>query len=85
MSEEGNVIVIGIDPGPEMSAYVRWDGTRVLGHGIERNANAALLRRDAADIHSAGHEVTVFELVESYGMAVGARYFQDRPRDWPAL
>ena len=34
-----SVTVIGIDPGPEQSAFVRWDGTRVLGHDIAPNAS----------------------------------------------
>ena len=64
--------VIGIDPGPELSAFVRWDGSRVLGHGIFPNAALrGLLQHPDAE-----HEAAVFELVESYGMAVGADIFK---------
>ena len=62
--------VIGIDPGPEQSAYVRWDGQRVLRHGIEQNACLRGLVRAMVD------EVTVIEQVESYGMAVGRDVFE---------
>ena len=63
--------VIGIDPGPEQSAFVRWDGSRVLGHGIERNATLRCRLRSTT-----ATEVTVFEQVESYGMPVGRDVFE---------
>ena len=62
--------VIGIDPGPVQSAYVRWDGSRVLFHGIEPNAALRVLLRSTVT------EVAVFEQVESFGMAVGADVFE---------
>ena len=64
------MIVIGIDPGPEQSAYVRWDGYWVAAHGIEPNeAIRVMLRSTCA-------EVVVIEQVESYGMAVGRDVFE---------
>ena len=64
--------VIGIDPGPEQSAFVRWDGSRVLGHDIEPNATLRCRLRST----TAKAEVTVIEQVESYGMAVGRDVFE---------
>ena len=40
----GNCAVLAIDPGYEQSAFVLFDGRRVLEHGIEPNA-VELLRR----------------------------------------
>ena len=62
--------VIGIDPGPEQSAYVRWDGCRVLGHDIASNAGVRVMLRSTVA------EVAVIEQVESYGMAVGRDVFE---------
>jgi hypothetical protein len=64
--------IIAIDPGPERSGYVVFDGTRVLACGWEttldiRNVFQEWFRYFAA---------VVFEGVESYGMAVGAETFE---------
>lgn len=61
--------VLAIDPGPERSGYVVFDGTRVLAHGWEAFEDMAVL------IGHYGGPV-VFEGVESYGMAVGAETFE---------
>jgi len=62
--------IVGVDPGYEMSAWVRYDGQRVVAHAIE--ANAELLERlaGAEDSH------VTFEAIESYGMAVGREVFE---------
>ena len=66
------MIVIGIDPGPTESAYVRWDGARVLWRDIAPNQSVRGMLREP-DIQS---DVVVFEKVESYGMAVGLDVFE---------
>jgi len=64
--------IIAIDPGPERSGYVVFDGARVLACGWETTL----------DIRHVCHEwfryfaAVVFEGVESYGMAVGAETFE---------
>ena len=63
--------VIGIDPGPELSAFVRWDGSRVLGHDIAPNFKLYAYLEDANPTDTA-----VFEKVESFGMSVGETVFE---------
>ena len=63
--------VIGIDPGPEQSAFVRWDGERVLSHGIVANPDLRDLLRGASTVDTA-----VIEQIESFGMAVGRDVFE---------
>ena len=62
---------INIDPGPEFSAYVIWNGTRILGKGKVHNdiLLKIILDWDAEVIP------LVIEQVRSYGMAVGATVF----------
>jgi hypothetical protein len=62
--------VLAIDPGYELSAFVRYDGERIVDHGIE--ANALLLDRVAREDDA---HVTL-EAIESYGMAVGREVFE---------
>jgi hypothetical protein len=65
--------ILAIDPGPTESAYVLWDGERVLRSGKEPNADvlAALM---AGESHVAN--TCVCERIRSYGMAVGAEVFE---------
>lgn len=63
--------VMGIDPGPESSAYVFFDGERVVNFGILENLDIAMTLRngDRAD-HVA------IEGVQSFGMPVGREVFE---------
>lgn len=63
--------ILAIDPGPERSAFVRWqDGARVAECGWLENAEV----RAKIALHS--HRATIaIEMVASYGMAVGAPVF----------
>lgn len=65
--------VLALDPGPEKSALLEWDGHAVVMATIE--ANAALLERLESVTPSARIPLVV-ELVESYGMAVGKETFE---------
>ena len=65
------MIVIGIDPGPENSAYVIWDGERILSFAKE--PNVTVLSRL---INEGGFDRLVIEMIASYGMAVGAEVFE---------
>lgn len=72
--------VVAIDPGTEQSAWVTFDGTNVLAHGIE--SNEALRLRFGRDTWSSDGFAAdvllsvVFESIESYGMAVGREVFE---------
>lgn len=69
--------VLAIDPGYEQSAYVLFDGQRVIDHAIEDNA--ALMARLAARHGHFDHvamSAVVLEQIESYGMAVGREVFE---------
>lgn len=63
--------VLGIDPGSEQSAYVLWDGVRVLDHG--KAENAIVRSRCYGRFWSASE--CVIEQIASYGMPVGAEVF----------
>lgn len=62
---------IGLDPGPEKSAVVLWDGSRVLDSRYERNEVILESLRVAS-----GADKLVIEKIASFGMAVGAEVFE---------
>ena len=62
--------ILSIDPGPEKSAYVIWDGQKIYGMDIRHNDIIIEMLKDwELDIP------LVIEQVRSYGMAVGATVF----------
>lgn len=64
-------ITVGIDPGPRESAFVVWDGCRVIQSGDLPNGELAEYLDSASD------GVTVAcEWIESFGMAVGRDVFE---------
>jgi hypothetical protein len=67
------VRVLAIDPGPTQSAFVLFDGARVIDHGLW--LNEPLLQRLKAREFGPCY-VTVLEQIESMGMAVGASTFE---------
>lgn len=60
-------LILAIDPGPTESAYVLWDGARIVSHGKADNFEVcdAILEKPHFDM-------LVIEKVACYGMAVGA-------------
>lgn len=66
--------VLAIDPGSEQSAFVLFDGVRVLDHGITDNAE--LLDRITQRLFGGPGYITVIEQIESFGMAVGRSTFE---------
>jgi hypothetical protein len=68
------VTVLGIDPGYEQSAWVLFDGRRIVEHAIEPNAD--LLRRLSSSWRVGEVSAVVIETIESYGMAVGRETFE---------
>jgi hypothetical protein len=70
------VIVLAIDPGPSNSAWVLWDGERILDKGVELNEGVLARISDLwFDLHGRP-EVLAIEKVVSYGMPVGAETFE---------
>jgi hypothetical protein len=65
------VTVLAIDPGPEQSAFVLWDGVTVREHG---KADNDVIRSRCWSRFYAAHRC-VIEQIASYGMAVGAEVF----------
>jgi hypothetical protein len=61
--------VIGIDPGPRESAFVAWDGERVVSAGDMPNHQLV------AYLDSASSPVAC-EWIESFGMSVGREVFE---------
>lgn len=59
------MIALAIDPGPVSSAFVLFDGRRVVDHGQLKNEEPL-----------AQPYTTVIEQIESMGMAVGAEVFE---------
>ena len=66
--------VIAIDPGPEQSAWVRYDpkALRITDKGIEANHDL----RDHLQFNGRGDDTLAVEMVQSFGMPVGAEVFE---------
>jgi hypothetical protein len=83
--------ILAIDPGPIESAFVLWDGERVLSKGKVKNARL-LETLNAIGVGATDQPCLVIEQVASYGMAVGkdvfetvfwsGRFAQKWLRDW---
>lgn len=68
-------MILAIDPGPQESAWVLWDGSAI--HGLGKTSNEAL----AAEAHNpasilSSPQYCVIEMIASYGMPVGAEVFE---------
>lgn len=63
--------ILAIDPGPEKSAYVIWDGAAVLDRGIIENDE---IIRSLGPGRMLDH--CAIEKIACYGMAVGAEVFE---------
>ena len=66
------MIVIGLDPGTDLSAVVFWNGREVYSHAIA--PNEAVLTDYMLHAKTLAH-VLALEKVESFGMAVGKDVF----------
>ena len=64
--------IIAIDPGPEQSAYVIWDGSSILKR--QKIENALLV--DGLLVKLLDADDLVIEKIASYGMAVGETVFE---------
>lgn len=68
------ITLIAVDPGTLESAFVAMEGDRIDDFGKIQNEEF-LKRLDYIRIHSSGITVLVIEMVQSYGMPVGAEVF----------
>ena len=66
--------VFAIDPGPEKSAYVIWDGARITEKEII--PNRIVLGEIANFRYRSGKDILAIEKVCSYGMTVGDSVFE---------
>jgi len=69
--QEGRMNVLAIDPGPVESAFVIWDGERIIEKG--KIGNHELL--DSISGLAVGSDVCIIEQIKSYGMAVSDSIF----------
>jgi hypothetical protein len=62
--------IFAIDPGPEKSAFLIWNGGKVLDHGHVDNyeMRQLLIGRE--------YDIVAIEMIASYGMKVGASVFE---------
>lgn len=65
---------LAIDPGPEQSGFVLWDGGKILMSQIESNTSMRDWITHCRQIETC--EAIVIEMVASFGMAVGASVFE---------
>ncbi len=66
--------IIGLDPGPEQSALVLWDGAAIVT--AIQQPNDFVLERIYGLRHTEPRAILVIEQVASFGMAVGAEVFE---------
>lgn len=69
------MIVMGVDPGYEQSAWVLFDGARVVEHAIEPN-DQLLVRLTSGSWRVGDITAVVIEMIEGFGMAVGRETFE---------
>jgi len=67
-------MVLAIDPGPEKSAWVVWNGKCIRAHSISANATLSSRASLFHLVHSPYD--TVIEMIEGRGMRVGASVFE---------
>ena len=72
-------MIVAVDPGPVMSAFVVWNGKDVVDKGLVPNKKLLELLHDmprtVPGIHDGRVDCMAIEMIASYGMAVGASVF----------
>lgn len=68
-------MILGIDPGPKLSAYVLWDGNRVVAHSILDNHDFRVIVKHHIPVNH-GVFTPVIEMIQSFGMPVGREVFE---------
>ncbi len=69
-------MILAIDPGPEESQLLEWDGQRVRGNWHLPNADARSVVAGFCDNQPFGSCSICVEMIASYGMPVGREVFQ---------
>ena len=70
-------VITGVDPGYEQSAWVTFDGARILHHGTLPNAQLLnYFKTGGRGTPSEPADVVVFEQIHMGGMAVGMETFE---------
>ena len=64
--------ILAIDPGSEKSAWVYYEGGKVLGMSIDDNMSVVIMLRRFHDVY----DDVAIEMIASYGMAVGKTVFE---------
>lgn len=87
--------LIAIDPGPHKSAYVVFDGSRLLRFGKVPNEELLAMLGDYSAVGLANCAPLVVEQIAAMGMAVGAEVFEtvfwsgrfvaSYPHDWDRI
>lgn len=67
------MIVCGIDPGPEESAFVIWDGARIVAHG--NLPNGKLLALYATPAPEDADMLFAIEQIRGFGVPAGNKLF----------
>ena len=62
------MIIFAIDPGTTESAFVRWNGEKILSIGKQLN--------DDLVAYGTGDDINAIEMIASYGMPVGKEVFE---------
>lgn len=67
-------MILALDPGTTQTAYVCWDGSRVVECGIVANDELLAILRAAGRYD--GVQTVAVEMIASYGMPVGREVFE---------
>ena len=67
-------MILALDPGTTQTAYVCWDGFRVVECGIVANDDLLAMLRSAGRYD--GVQTVAVEMIASYGMPVGREVFE---------
>ena len=69
--------ILAIDPGPEQSAYVLWNGEAIIEYGLLENLNVIVTMDDMlTDGLLQAYDKLVVEKVQCFGMPVGESIFE---------
>lgn len=65
--------ILAIDPGPELSAFILMDGSRIMNRGQIVNTS---MRYNLAGVWRDARTTLAVEMIASYGMPVGREVFE---------
>lgn len=68
-------MILALDPGTTHTAWVLWDGARIVRHGKDANEDVRVMLRFRQYLAPERTTLAV-EMIASYGMAVGREVFE---------